>query len=114
MQRWATETRDDPRCPLCRHRLYDLQHYLPESCRESFNRFQDSLGIFKALSEDVDDWLVMGMRQTFYEPLKGLVKELEKCAEGLRGHVKLLGEDAQGCRPNSVLKRLLEGFKTSI
>jgi hypothetical protein len=59
----------------------------------------------------VDNWLLLGKRQIVYETLDGLVDELGKCAEGLREGLKRLEEDAGRCRPNFVLKRLLESLE---
>jgi hypothetical protein len=54
---------------------------------------------------------LLGKRQIVYETLDGLVDELGKCAEGLREGLKRLEEDAGRCRPNFVLKRLLESLE---
>jgi hypothetical protein len=90
LQLWAAERRDDPTCPPCRQRVYDLQHYVPESCRESFNGVLGSLNTFRAFAEDVDDRLIIGMHDDYQDKVRLLVDKLGMCKQGLRGHLATL------------------------
>jgi hypothetical protein len=90
LQLWAAERRDDPTCPPCRKRVYDLQHYVPGSCRESFNGVLGSLNTFRAFAEDVDDWLIIGMHDDYQDKVRLLVDKLGMCKQGLRGHLATL------------------------
>jgi hypothetical protein len=91
--------------------VYDLQHYVPESCRKSFNGVLGNLNTFRAFAEAVDDWLITGTHDDYQDKVRLLVDKLGTCEQGLRGHLATLREDAKRCRPNYVIMRLIKSIE---
>jgi hypothetical protein len=111
IQLWAAQNAQDPRCGVCRGVLYDDANYVPDPCRRCFRAVKKSLGAFKTLSEDVDDWLAVGVEHgEAYTQFGELVGKLEICVLDVKEEMDGLIARAEDCRPNFAVMGLCKVY----